>query len=36
MGREDNLAGQELVYGRNLIQLKDPLDLTDSLLRALS
>lgn len=35
MGREDNLAGQEMVYGRNLIQLKNPLDLTDALLKSL-
>lgn len=35
MGRDENLEAQETVFGRNLLHLKDPIHMTDSLLQAL-
>ena len=35
IGRDENLAAMETIFGQNLLHLKDPIDMTDSLLRAL-
>ena len=35
IGRDENLDSFETVFGHNRLHLKDPMDMTDSLLRAL-
>lgn len=35
IGRDENLEAMETIFGQNLLHLKDPIDMTDSLLRAL-
>lgn len=36
IGREENLAAQEMIFGQNLLHLKDPIHIADSLLRVMS